>query len=273
MTFSIVARAGDAYGVAVASKFIAVGSVVPDARTGVGAVATQAMARVSFRQRALALLAQGCSADETARQLVGADEAPEHRQLGVVSDRDEASYTGAQCLDWAGGLTGRDDTGGYAIQGNILAGEKVVLDMRRAYLAAAGAPLPQRLMAALVAGDQAGGDRRGRQSAAVYAVQPGAGYDGCGVLADIRVDEHPDATNELARVLDLWDLYFGRPTEVLRLRGNLEAEVRQRLSALGRTQADLQAALSDWAGEANLEMRLVADGIDARVLDQLRQAT
>lgn len=273
MTFSIVARLGDAYGVAVASKFIAVGSVVPRARIGVGAAATQAMAKVAFRDDALDLLARGSTAAETARELIEADDEREHRQLAVVSPSDEATFTGAACLDWAGGLTGRDESGGYAIQGNILVGEQVVLEMRRAWLAAATQPLPQRLLAALLAGDQAGGDRRGRQSAALYAVQPGSGYDACGVLADLRVDEHPDATNELARVLDLHDLYFGRPTRVLELTGDLAEEVRARLARLGRTQQDLQAALADWAGEANFEMRVVDSGIDARVLQVLRDTT
>ena len=128
-------------------------------------------------------------------------------------------------------------------------------------------------MHALLAGDRAGGDRRGRQSAALYVVAPGAGYDGGGVLADLRVDDHPDAPTELARLLDLNDLYFGPPSNVMPLEGPLGEEVRERLSKLGREQDDVHEALGDWAGEANFEMRLSPDGIDARVLQALREAT
>ena len=124
-----------------------------------------------------------------------------------------------------------------------------------------------------MAGDRAGGDRRGRQSAALYVVAPGAGYDSGGVLADLRVDDHADAPTELARLLDLNDLYFGPPSNVMPLAGPLGDEVRKRLSSLGRDQADVMEALADWAGEANFEMRLSPDGIDARVLQALREAT
>jgi uncharacterized Ntn-hydrolase superfamily protein len=127
-------------------------------------------------------------------------------------------------------------------------------------------------MQALLAGDHAGGDKRGRQSAALYAVAPGAGYDHCGVLADLRVDDHPGAADELARVLDLHDLYFGSAETVLPLEGPLADEVRRHLTTLGRTQPDLRDALEDWAGEANFEMRMTSDGIDSRVLQALREA-
>src|SRR5665811_1052924 len=129
MTFSIVARIGDAYGVAVASKFIAVGSVVPAARLGVGAVATQAMAKVSYASDGLALLAEGASAVDTVARLTSPDEGRQDRQLGVVAATDQSTFTGADCMDWAGGRCGGDKEGGYAIQGNILVGERVVLDM------------------------------------------------------------------------------------------------------------------------------------------------
>ncbi len=272
MTFSIVARVGDAYGVAVASKFIAVGSVVPAARLGVGAIATQAMAKVSYAADGLELLAAGTSAPDTVARLTAADEGRDNRQLGVVGASGQSTFTGPACMDWAGGVTGGDADSGYAIQGNILVGKHVVARMQQAWLEDPRLPLATRLMRALVAGDNAGGDKRGRQSAALYAVAPGAGYDHNGVMADLRIDDHPDATQELVRLVDLHDLYFGPPGPVLPLVGPLADEVRQHLRSLGRTQPDLHAALEDWAGEANFEMRLTPDGIDSRVLEQLRKA-
>ncbi|HET8600298.1 MAG TPA: DUF1028 domain-containing protein [Segeticoccus sp.] len=273
MTFSIVAAVGDALGVAVASKFLAVGSVVPAVRLGVGAVATQAAANVAWKEQGLAHLAEGRTPEETVRLLVQADPGRAQRQLGVVTAGAQASYTGPECMDWAGGVVGRDESGGYAIQGNILVGERVVRDAERAWLDGAHLPLEHRLLSALLAGDRAGGDRRGRQSAAVYAMQPGAGYGHSGVLVDLRVDDHPDAVNELARLVDLGNLYFGSPTNVLPLEGALADEVRSRLRRLDREQEDLEEALSDWAGEVNLENRLSPGGIDARVLQVLREAT
>jgi len=278
MTFSIVARSGDAHGVAVASKFIAVGAVVPAARLGVGAIATQAMAKVSYAADGLALMSAGATAAEAIARLTAADEGRDDRQLGVVGMTGQGTFTGPGCMDWAGGVSGGTQgandgaNDGYAIQGNILVGEHVVLDMERAWLEHSDLSLPARLMAALVAGDRAGGDKRGRQSAALYAVSPGAGYDHCGVLADLRVDDHPDATNELARLFDLHDLYFGSPEQVLPLEGPLAQEVRQHLILLGRSQPDLGEALADWAGEANFEMRMTPDGIDSRVLQALRES-
>jgi len=272
MTFSIAARVGDAYGVAVASKFIAVGSVVPAVRLGVGAIATQAMAKVSYGADGLALLAAGSSAPETVARLTEADEGRDNRQLGVVGATSQSTFTGPACMDWAGGVSGADANSGYAIQGNILVGEHVVALMQQAWLEDPSLPLVSRLMRALVAGDKAGGDKRGRQSAALYAVAPGAGYDHSGVIADLRIDDHLDATQELVALVDLHDLYFGSPGTVLPLDGTLADEVRLHLTSLGRSQPDLEAALADWAGEANFEMRLTPDGIDSRVLEELRKA-
>jgi uncharacterized Ntn-hydrolase superfamily protein len=272
MTFSIVARVGDAYGVAVASKFIAVGSVVPAVRLGVGAIATQAMAKVSYGADGLAMLAAGSSAPETVAKLTAADEGRDNRQLGVVGATSQSTFTGPACLDWAGGVSGADANSGYVIQGNILVGEDVVVRMEQAWLEDPSLPLVPRLMRALVAGDKAGGDKRGRQSAALYAVAPGAGYDHSGVIADLRIDDHPDATHQLVALVDLHDLYFGSPGTVLPLAGPLADEVRLHLTSLGRNQPDLEAALADWAGEANFEMRLTPDGIDSRVLEELRKA-
>ncbi|MGA8048152.1 MAG: DUF1028 domain-containing protein, partial [Dermatophilaceae bacterium] len=234
MTFSIVARDGDAWGVAVASKFLAVGSIVPEVRVGVGAVATQAWGRFAYRREILDALTEGSmTADALAGALAG-DDGREHRQLGIVGRDGAATHTGSDCMPWAGGLTGGDGTTAYAIQGNILTGPEVVQEMERAWLTTAGRPLDHRLLDALLAGDAAGGDSRGRQSAALLAMAPGAGYDRCGILADLRVDDHPEAPAELARVHELHTLYFGAPEGVRPLDGDLRAEVRDLLDRLGR---------------------------------------
>jgi uncharacterized Ntn-hydrolase superfamily protein len=169
-------------------------------------------------------------------------------------------------------VSGRDATGGYAIQGNILTGPEVVAEMERAWLGSAGAGLTDRLCAALLAGDAAGGDSRGRQGAALYAVRAGAGYDECGVLADVRVDDHPDAPRELARLLRLNDLMFGAPEDVQPLTGAVADEVSARLATLGHEGAVAQA-LAAWASQENYETRLSPDGIDTKVLDALREET
>ncbi|WP_457254661.1 DUF1028 domain-containing protein [Pedococcus sp. P5_B7] len=272
MTFSIVGQVGDAFGVAVASRFPFVGAVVPEVRLGVGAVATQAMARVAYRSVALDALSGGADAQGAVTACTTPDADRAHRQLGVVGVDSQATYTGESCMDWAGGVCGRDSTGGYAIQGNILTGSDVVAEMEAAWLASAGHSLTDRLIAALLAGDAAGGDSRGRQGAALYAVQPGAGYDHCGVLADLRVDDHEDAPQELARLLRMNDLIFGGPEDVRPLEGELADEVAVRLSSLGYS-GEVSSALTAWAGEANYEMRLSPDGIDAKVLGALRDAT
>ncbi|QGN59027.1 DUF1028 domain-containing protein [Nostocoides sp. HKS02] len=273
MTLSIVGQVGEAFGVAVASKFPFVGAVVPAARLGVGAVATQAMARVSYRDVALTALGEGVSAADAVAACTGPDGDRDHRQLGVVGVDSQATYTGPQCLSWAGGVSGREASGGYAIQGNILTGPEVVEAMERAWLGSAGASLSDRLCAALLAGDEAGGDSRGRQGAALYAVQPGAGYDACGVLADVRVDDHPDAPRELARLLRLNDLMFGAPEQVQPLVGVLASEVGARLAGLGYDDGAVAEALAAWASAENYETRLSPDGIDAKVLAALRDAT
>jgi uncharacterized Ntn-hydrolase superfamily protein len=273
MTFSIVAGAGTAYGVAVASKFLASGSIVPAADPAVGAVATQAFAKVSYKADSLALLRAGASAAEAVARITAADPLRETRQVGVVAAGGAATFTGADCSVWAGGVSGGNETDGwYAVQGNILVGPQVVDQMERAWLASAGLPLERRLLAALLAGDAAGGDRRGRQSAALYVVDSNAGYDGNGIVVDLRVDEHPAPASELARLLDLNDLYFGSPQDVQPLNGALGAEVSDRLRRLGHI-GEVQAALTEWAGIENYEMRLTPEGIDGQVLAQLRAAT
>jgi uncharacterized Ntn-hydrolase superfamily protein len=282
MTFSIVARAADgaggtAHGVAVASKFLAVGAAVPAAEADVGALATQAHANLAYRPQGLALLRTGVPAAGVVAGLVAADGGRAQRQLGVVGpDGDGATYTGEDCHPWAGGTAGD----GYAIQGNILTGPEVVDAMRDAWLASASdEPLTRRLLAALLAGDEAGGDRRGRQSAALLVVASGRGYGGTSdVVADLRADDHVDPVGELARLLDVHALLFDKadPATLLDLAGELADEVRGRLAAAGYHAGDggdaLDAALAAWAGVENLEERIVAGRIDPLVLEQLRTA-
>lgn len=274
MTFSIVARDGDALGVAVASKFLAVGSIVPGVRPAVGAVATQAMARYAYRAELLHALEAGVNASQALADAVAADSGRDDRQVGVVGADGAATHTGSDCMPWAGGRTGGDASTAYAIQGNILAGPEVVEEMERAWLESDGRPLDERLLAALLAGDAAGGDSRGRQSAALVAYAPRAGYDHSGVLADLRVDDHPEAPQELARIHDLHTLYFGAPHGVRPLEGPLRAEVAGLLERAGRggDEATLESRLESWMGEVNLETRHAPGGIDERVLDELRRA-
>ena len=199
MTFSIVGWDGDGtdgaeWGVAVASKFLAVGAVVPWARANVGVVATQALANIAYGPDGLAALADHRTAVDVVAKLVAADEGRDHRQLGIVDAAGGAeTYTGSECLEWAGGIAGP----GFAAQGNILVGPEVVDLMVEAYTVTKG-PLERRLMAALLAGDRAGGDRRGRQSAALLVVRDGGGYLGnTDVVVDLRVDDHSDPVPEL----------------------------------------------------------------------------
>jgi uncharacterized Ntn-hydrolase superfamily protein len=277
MTFSIVARSADgrAHGVAVASKFLGVGAAVPAAEAEVGALATQSYANLAYRPQGLALLRTGVPAAGVVAGLTAADDARATRQLGVVGAAgDGATFTGAECHAWAGGVSGD----GYAIQGNILTGPGVVEAMRAAWHAQAGeARLARRLLAALRAGDHAGGDKRGRQSAALLVVAKSMGYGGTSdIVVDLRVDDHTDPLGELARLFDLHTLYFDKadPADLLELTGDVAAEVRARLGALGHpagpTATALDAALAGWAGIANLEERVVAGRIDPLVLAHLR---
>jgi len=268
MTFSIVARSADGaqWGVAVASKFLAVGAAVPAARFGVGAIATQAFANLGYKHAGLHMLNRGVSAQDVIDTLIAEDELRDQRQVGVV-DRDggAATFTGTACNDWAGGRTGA----GYAAQGNILTGPAVVDALAEAFEGNAG-PLAHRLYQALLAADRAGGDRRGRQSAALYVVSEKGGYGGgSDVLVDVRVDDHDDPVPELGRLLDLYDLYFGKPDSdsLLPLTGELQDEVQSRLARLG------YASLDAWAGVENYEERMVDDCIDPIVLEKLREAT
>ena len=268
MTFSIVGRDGRQWGVAVASKFLAVGAYVPAARAGAGALATQAMANLSYRPTGLALLAEGREAAAVVDALVAHDDEREHRQVGVVDrDGNGATYTGAACMDWAGGRSGDD----YAIQGNILVGPEVVAAAERAFLRTTG-PLAHRLLTALEAGDAAGGDKRGRQSAALLVVEEGSGYGGfTDVLVDLRCDDSPAPIPEVRRLLGLHDLYFGKPDPATLIPlDDVRDEVAGHLARLGYDVADFDAAYDRWIGTENYEERHVPGQVDPVVLDRMR---
>ncbi|MFG3714752.1 DUF1028 domain-containing protein [Micromonospora sp. NPDC047730] len=276
MTFSLVARSDDGrlHGVVVASRFLAAGALVPAAEAEVGALATQAHVNLAYRPQGLTLLRTGVAAADVVAGLVAADPDRDHRQLGVVAAAGAgATWTGPACHPWAGGQAGD----GWAVQGNILAGPQVVDAVRDAWLGGAALPFPDRLLAALRAGDQAGGDRRGRQSAGLLVVERGGGYGGTSdVLVDLRVDDHPDPVTELGRLLALHTLLFGRPdpATLLDLTGAVATEVGGLLAALGLpVDPDRpEEALFAWAGMENLEERLVPGRIDPVVLDHLRKA-
>ena len=268
-TYSIAACDLDAaqWGVAVQSKFLAVGSVVPWAEAHVGAIATQAYANPRYGPDGLALLRDDVPAAEVVRLLVDADDGRDERQVGVVDRHgDAASYTGTACLDWAGGRTGA----GYAAQGNILVGAATVDGLADTFEATAGKPLAERLIDCLAAAQLAGGDRRGQQSASLLVVERDGGYARLSdVVVDLRVDDHSRPVEELRRLYALHDQLFGSTprTAWLPLDGALRAEVDKRLAALGF------ASLDDWAGVVNLELRVDGDdAIDPVVLEALRAA-
>ncbi len=274
MTFSIVARSGDGthWGVAVASKFLAVGAAVPAARAGTGAVATQAFANLRYREDGLHLLRRGTTAADAVAALTKDDPQREHRQVGIV-DRDggSGSFTGAECIPWAGHLTGP----GWAIQGNCLAGPEVLPAAREALENSPELePLAWRLYGALRAADRAGGDKRGRQSAALLVVTEGGGYGGgSDVLVDLRVDDHRAPVLELGRLLQLHDLYFGKPdpAALLPFEGAVREEIAGHLKRLGYDATDLERAWAEWVGTENYEERDVPGQVDPVVLDRLRE--
>lgn len=279
MTFSIVGfdpATGD-LGVAVASKFPAVGAVVPWIEAGVGAVATQSFVNARYGPDGLDLLRRGEEPVTATQILTTADDQRDMRQLGIVDGGGRAaSYTGPDCLDWAGGSVGD----GVAIQGNILVGAGVVTAMEQAWSAAAGAPLSERLMAALLAGDHAGGDRRGRQSASLHVKRAGAGYGGAtDQLVDLRVDDHADPVPELQRLLAINELLFGAtPEERWRSIGlDVALQIRRALprwgldvAADGALDQSLEATLRTWVITENLDERWYSgDRIDPVVLEHL----
>lgn len=269
-TYSIVAcdLEEKEWGVAVQSKFLAVGSVVPWAEPQVGAIATQAYANPSYGPNGLALLRKGLSANEVVERLTSEDADRDQRQLGVVdANGGSASWTGRRCNDWAGHRNGA----GYAAQGNILVGEETVTALATTFEANVHLPLAQRLIDCLAAAQAAGGDRRGQQSASLLVVQKEGGYAGLSdILVDLRVDDHERPIQELRRIAGLHSRLFGlSPREDwLPLEGELRAEVDERLARLGYDSLDT------WAGVENLEERVDGeDAIDPVVLDALREAS
>lgn len=276
MTFSIVAadpETGDV-GVAVASKFLAVGAIVPWARAEVGAVATQSFADVTLGPRGLALLAEGLPPDQALDRLLVDDAERETRQVGIVSaDGRAASFSGANCMDWAGGRMGS----GYAAQGNILAGEQVVAAMADTFESTAEQPLADRLLAAIRAGDAQGGDRRGRQSAALLVARPNGGYGGNhDRYLDLRIDDHPQPVEEVGRLMDLHHLYFDRPNpaSLLPLTDDIRSEMEAVLQHTGRggEPATFGDRFYELIATENLEERWVsADQIDPQALAFIRR--
>ena len=273
MTYSIAACDLDAgqWGVATQSKFLAVGSVVPWAEPHVGAVATQAYANPRYGPDGLRLLRQGLTADEALVQLTAADDERDHRQLGLVDARGQgATYTGAACMDWAGGVAGHC----FAAQGNILVSSDTVEELASSFVSSADRPLAERLIDALFAAQAAGGDRRGQQSAALLVVERSGGYGGLSDAAvDLRVDDHEAPLAELLRLYRAHQLLFGKtpPEQWLGVDDDLARELQERLGRLGY-EGELDEALARWAGTENLEERV--DGterIDPVVLEELRR--
>jgi uncharacterized Ntn-hydrolase superfamily protein len=307
VTYSIVAldRATGDLGVAVQSKFLAVGTVVPWAQAGIGAIATQSFANVAYGPDGLAALRAGVPAGDVLARLLAADDLRDQRQAGVVDRHGgTATHTGRACFAWAGGRTGE----GFAAQGNILAGPAVVDGLADTFLAG-GRPFPELLVACLTAAEASGGDRRGRESAALLIVREGGGFGGGNDRwVDLRVDHHDDPVGELGRLLAFQRLYYDQPDpdSLLPLDEATAAEIRGILLAIGggpdgrfgsvyepmfepRPAADStpvvgepravppgwdaawQRALSDWLDAENLESCTTAPGwIDPRALDILR---
>lgn len=273
-TYSIVGAdpAAGECGVAVQSKFLAVGAFVPFARGGVGAVATQAFANITYGSRGLDLLAQGSSPSDAIDTLTSDDEMRTHRQVGIVSaDASSASFTGEECFEHAASLTGD----GFAAQGNILTSNAVVEAMGETFIRSRG-PLARRLLGALAAGQDAGGEKRGMESAALVVVRPGGGYGGNhDRWLDLRVDHHAQPIEALADLVELHTLYFGSsdPEDLLDFDDALREEVKEILRVLGWLRADteLEDSLFGWLGWHNLEERwLGMDKLDPLVLRELR---
>jgi uncharacterized Ntn-hydrolase superfamily protein len=274
-TYSIAAcdLESQQWGVATQSKFLSVGSVVPWAEPHVGAIATQAYANPRYGPDGLGLLREGLSAEEVVERLTSADEGRDHRQLGVVDgEGGSATYTGAECMEWAGGRTGPC----YAAQGNILVSGETVDAIAEAFEATAGKPLAERLLDCLDAAQAAGGDRRGQQSAAILVVERDGGYGGLSdSVVDLRVEDHERPLEELRRIYGLHQAIFGETPreEWLEVDDALEQELRERLGRLG-FDGDLGESFFAWAGKENLEERV--DGVehlDPVVLEELRRQT
>jgi uncharacterized Ntn-hydrolase superfamily protein len=280
MTFSIVAfdpATGD-LGVAVASKFPNAGGNIPFARAGIGAVATQSYCNTSYGPRGLALLENGATPQQAVDILIAEDAERDYRQVGIVDARGRsAHFTGAQCFDWAGGVSGEQ----LSVQGNTLAGEGVVSSMVQVF-SATTATLAERLLAALSAGQDAGGDRRGQQSAALLVVRAGGGYGGHNDrYVDISVYDHPAPTEELTRLYGIHRLTYFRsdPADLVKVDSALANEVQHILQARGFYPGAVtgvfdgatRKALRDFMGWENYDERIRDDDlIDLEVMADIR---
>ena len=265
MTFSIVAYdpKNNEWGVAVQSKFVAVGSIVPYAKAKVGAIATQAYANTSYGPNGLALLEKGLTAEETIQRLIKDDEKKEERQVGIVdSFGNAASFTGSECFEWAGHIVGKN----FSCQGNILVSEEVVKAMAKAFETTRG-DLIEKFFAVLDAGQEAGGDRRGRESAAILIVKEKGAYDGgTDNYINIRVDEHPTPIKELKKVFEIYDMCLllrDDPKDLVKLKGDKVKIIKERLKLDGFYEGAIddkydevtKKALRDWLGTNNFEVR------------------
>ena len=271
-TYSIAACDLDAgqWGVAVQSKFLSVGSVVPWAEPGVGAIATQAYANPRYGPNGLALLREGKSAQEAVDELTAADDGREQRQLGIVDGKGRAAtFTGGECYEWAGGRTGE----GHAAQGNILVSAETVDALAETFEGSRGKPLADRLLDCLAAAQAAGGDKRGQQSASLLIVERDGGYAQLSdIVVDLRVEDHERPIEELARIYRLHQAIFGETPrdQWIQVDDTLAQEMSERLAKLGYV-GELEDAFLRWAGNENLEERV--DGIvavDPVVLEELR---
>lgn len=280
-TFSLVAYDPDTgdLGIAVESKFLGVGAVVPWAQAGVGAIATQAWANTAFGPRGLGLLKRGSTPKQAGARLLGSDKNARQRQFGIVDAKGRAfTHTGEGCFNWAGGRTGKN----FAAQGNILVSARVVDALAETFEAACGS-LAERLIAALAAGQAAGGDKRGQESAALLVVRKKGGYAGFNdKYVDLRVDDHPAPIEELKRLLDLQQLYFGKtdPRNVIVIDAGIGRELQRLMQARGYYRGDVNGSwdeptrqsFREFAGVENLEDRLLEGArIDRVVLDFLRE--
>lgn len=278
-TFSIVGadpKTGEV-GVAVQSKFLAVGAVVPWAKANVGAVATQSWANTKFGPEGLELLEQGLSPDEVIAKLVADDPGRNLRQVAVINAAGEASaFTGEECFDWAGHKIGKH----HSAQGNILVSEETVTAMSRSFEQSTD-PLAERLIKALAAAQHAGGDSRGKQSAAVYVLQEGAGYGGYNdVKVDLRVDDHPEPIEELLRLYELHKIFGESTDEQFDIEGDLFGEIKGHLLRHGLLESADHAGYNDTVKEAlktftlreNFDDRWTEERlIDEVVLEHLRK--
>lgn len=277
MTFSIVGydEHTQELGIAVASKFLGVGAVVPFAKAGVGAVATQSLANLSYGVEGLELLAKGHSPLEVIEKLTAKDEGQAWRQVGIVDAKGRsATFTGDDCYDWAGGSAGKN----YAVQGNILVNQQVIEQMEATFEQTEG-PLAERLLAALLAGDAAGGDSRGRQSAALLVVKENGSYGGyTDRYIDLRVDDHDDPVQELGRLLKLRELYFEKTNveDIVELSDDQLQSIAMQLHQLSYLKSseasneDVLQALHTYQHTENFDERVQEQGkVDQKVLDYL----